>query len=299
MNVVLAAIDHTGVADSVVETATTWAEIAGAAVRIIHVRESPTTAASVSDRFGDRYAEHELLVVDGNPSDEIVRAVADPDVALVVVGARQEVDGARPAGHIALSIVERANKPVVVVPPCAGGASATERSSTIRRALVPLEGSAHTSEAIAATLRLLTGAGIELIALHVFDADSVPAFWDQPSHAAESYAADFVSRWCAEPGTELLPQHQHHAEQAERESGPGQPVSALAEHAGGERRGQHRLQRHQQRGDAGLDAAVDGLEHAAERGGVHRNADDGGVVPGTNSLVSPWIWVPGPPGWVP
>ena len=203
MNVVLAAIDHTGVADSVVETATTWAEIAGAAVRIIHVSESPTTAASVSDRFGDRYAEHELLVVDGNPSDEIVRAVADPDVALVVVGARQEVDGARPAGHIALSIVERANKPVVVVPPCAGGASATERSSTIRRALVPLEGSAHTSEAIAATLRLLTGAGIELIALHVFDADSVPAFWDQPSHAAESYAADFVSRWCAEPGTEL------------------------------------------------------------------------------------------------
>ena len=119
---------------------------------------------------------------------------------MVAVGARAGAEGASPAGHVALSIIARAGDPVLVVPPRTNGRRPAPR---IRRALIPLEGTAETSVAVTAALHQLAEAGVELVAVHVFDATTVPAFWDQSAHADEVYAAEFASRWCAEAAVDL------------------------------------------------------------------------------------------------
>lgn len=40
--------------------------------------------------------------------------------------------------------------------------------------------------------------------LHVFDAETVPKFWDQQAHAGQAWEAEFLARFCAVPGTRLV-----------------------------------------------------------------------------------------------
>ena len=46
-------------------------------------------------------------------------------------------------------------------------------------------------------------AGVDLVALHVFDAETVPRFWDQAAHARRAWAEEFLARYCAQPGARL------------------------------------------------------------------------------------------------
>jgi len=196
MTVVLAAIDTTPSAVSVVRTAQTLADLLDVSTRVIHVREHRDTPPLVAVTEPDI----DLIIVDGDPIDEIIRASAAPDVVLTVIGARGEPAGPRPAGHTALSVVERADKPVVLVAP---GTSVDAVVGPIQRVLVPLEGTAESSDAVSAALRRFTDAGVDVIALHVFDVNTVPRFWDQMAHAGNSYASDFEARWCAVPAADV------------------------------------------------------------------------------------------------
>ncbi len=126
----------------------------------------------------------DLDVVQVDDVDGIVEAAAAEDVEAVVIGARG-----------ADEVVGRLHCPVLVVPDGAG--------PSIRRALIPLEGSAESSEPVADTLERLHAAGVELVVLHVFDASTVPRFWDQSAHADASYASSFASRWCDQPAAAL------------------------------------------------------------------------------------------------
>ncbi len=64
----------------------------------------------------------------------------------------------------------------------------------VSRVLVPLDGSTESATAVAETLDLFCAAGVEIVLLHVFDAATVPAFWDQQAHAPEAWQEEFLAR---------------------------------------------------------------------------------------------------------
>jgi nucleotide-binding universal stress UspA family protein len=194
MKTVLAAIDDSPAAAGVLTTAAAFAQLLDGTVRAIRVGGplAPTLAARSSDATP-------VTVIAGEPVEEIIRAVGQPDVALVVLGATRSPTDERPVGHVARAVLESARKPVLVTPIVEGAA----RCGPIDRALIPLEGTDQTSEAVTGALHDLIGAGVQPIAIHVFDESTVPRFWDQPLHAAESYASAFLSRWCTEAGVDL------------------------------------------------------------------------------------------------
>ena len=130
MTTVLAAVDDSAAAGPVLATAVALGPTLGATARAIQVADTPgLTAQAAAAQLGV-----ELDVVPGDPVEQIVAAAAADDVVAVVVGTRDRPGGRRPAGHLALALADRVDKPVVMVPP---DASPPER---IRRVLVAMEG---------------------------------------------------------------------------------------------------------------------------------------------------------------
>lgn len=194
MTVILAAVDDSDVASPVLATARTLAGQLSATLRAVHVREPPSPAAGMAAAAAETLGIA-LEELDGEPVDALIAAAASPQVALVVVGARGSLEGPRPCGHVALAVAERVDAPVLVVPPN----GVRDPSAPIRRAIAPLEGSPESSEAVTAALRALGDTGVEVTVVHVFDAETVPRFWDQGSYAEESFASEFAARWCGDP----------------------------------------------------------------------------------------------------
>lgn len=183
---VLAAIDGNEVARRVLQVATTLGRALHAPLRAVHVVHD-----GIEEPQGTAMAAGvHLQCLQGEPGRALATAMAAPDVAMLVIGARQRATGPTPAGSIALTLLQQASKPVVVVPP-----NSTTSPSTVARALVPLDGTREAAVAVDATVRDLSAAGLEVIVLHVLDRDSVPACLDQPHHALESWEHEFVARW--------------------------------------------------------------------------------------------------------
>jgi hypothetical protein len=59
---------------------------------------------------------------------------------------------------------------------------------------------------------------VEILALHVFDAPTLPRFWDRPQYNHEAWSKEFLARWCPTPGARL----------ALRAGRPGGQVLAVA-----------------------------------------------------------------------
>jgi nucleotide-binding universal stress UspA family protein len=95
-------------------------------------------------------------------------------------------------------VVQRARKPVVLVPP-----GAKVRRPAISRVLLPLNGTPESAVAVADTMGLLARAGVDLVVLHVFDAATVPRFWDQAAHAHQAWTEEFLARNAATAGARL------------------------------------------------------------------------------------------------
>jgi nucleotide-binding universal stress UspA family protein len=95
-------------------------------------------------------------------------------------------------------VAQQSAKPIVLVP-----AGARKRPRRIRRVLLPLDGTARSAAAIAETAERFARSGAELVVLHVFDAQTVPKFWDQHAHAWQAWEQEFLARYCALPGARL------------------------------------------------------------------------------------------------
>ena len=186
MTVVLAAVDLKPTGRFVGRAARQLAQALDADCRAVFVR----AAGSVEVPQLDDVRPCELVCVEGDPAKEIERAAADPSVVMVVVGARGAPGGPTPAGHVATAVVERARKPVVVVP-----AEPTRDVGRLDRVLIPLEGTTATSAPIVGIIGRLADAGVVPIVLHVFDVHTVPHFWDHVAHSAPCYALEFEARW--------------------------------------------------------------------------------------------------------
>jgi len=123
---------------------------------------------------------------------QVLRALHSPGTLLVVLA------GDESSQPIWRRVVQRSARPVILVPAAAEGGR-----PEIRRVLLPLDGTAQSAAAVAETVELFARAGVDLVVLHVFDADTVPRFWDQAAHARRAWAEEFLARYCAQPGARL------------------------------------------------------------------------------------------------
>jgi nucleotide-binding universal stress UspA family protein len=160
---------------------------AGVAVRAVGAVMAEVVQARVRRlvlRPGDRTGRDD--------ANRVLAALRKRDVLLSVV----------PRGGTARrgwqDLVRQAGRPVVLVP---------ERPRPARpavtRVLVPLDGTDEAAAAVAETVQLCAKAGADVVALHVFDAATVPRFWDQAAHARRCWEDEFLIRHCAVPGVRL------------------------------------------------------------------------------------------------
>jgi nucleotide-binding universal stress UspA family protein len=191
MTTVLAAVDGTEAARPVLQTATRLAHLLEAETLAIHVGHDPGPAREVAEELGAS-----MIVVRGEPADEIVRTGERPDVALVVL-ALSGLPSRHPPGHTAQAVATRLSKPVLVVPP------ARPPRPTLTRVLFPLDGNRGVSTALHPLIAAYVAAGFEVIALHVFQPDTVPRFLDRPEDI-DVWREEFLAEHCAELGIRLL-----------------------------------------------------------------------------------------------
>lgn len=186
MNIVLAALDTSAVARPVLETALGIGELFGAAVEAVHVADGlAETPGALAARSGVPFR-----LLDGPVEETLLDALLPASVVAGVIGARATPAGRRPVGRIALRLLERADKPMVVVPPEAVGVS----PRPFRRLLVPLEGSEGASRSVLDRLCPLLAVDVEFIVLHVFTERTLPRALDHPARDLAMFGAEFVAR---------------------------------------------------------------------------------------------------------
>lgn len=193
MTRVLAAIDCSAAARPVLSAANAVADLLGADVDAVHVRERAwATAQAAADAAGV-----DLRLLSGRALERIIQEAGRPDVVAVVLGARATPGGARPAGHVAAHIATSIRKPVVVVPP------ECEVPVRLRRILVPLEAVMATASAVDSIVVAAATGGAEIVVVHVMTEQGLPPFTDQPQHEVEAWTNEFRRRYCAHPEVRL------------------------------------------------------------------------------------------------
>lgn len=186
MTIVLAAVDNSVASKPVLATARALASPLDAQTEAVHVRTNgDRTAHGAAAAAGVP-----LRILDPPVVDALVEAASADEVAAVVVGARRLPSDPRPLGATALAVATALAKPVVVVPPDA------DPREAFRRVLVPLEGTISSSLAPRSVFELAQTASIDVVALHVHDAEEIPSFTDQPQHENAAWAQEFLARYC-------------------------------------------------------------------------------------------------------
>lgn len=124
------------------------------------------------------------------PLEDVMAQIDEPETLLTVIDARHGASGAQPVGPVTGDIIGRAAKPVIVLP-SSGAADVPTRP---RRLLVPLDATEDAARAAARAVDLFAGPGIDVVALHVFDAGTVPRFLDRAEHDLGPWAHEFLAR---------------------------------------------------------------------------------------------------------
>jgi nucleotide-binding universal stress UspA family protein len=190
---VLAAIDSSAAARPVLSAARAVADLLGADVDALHVRERAwATAKAAADAAGMH-----LTILSGRALERIMQEAGRPDVVAVVLGARATPRGARPAGHVATHIATSSRKPIVVVPPDC------EVPVRLRRILVPLDAVMATASAVDLAVIAAATGGAEVVVVHVMTEQALPPFTDQPQHEVEAWTSEFRRRYCDHPEVRL------------------------------------------------------------------------------------------------
>lgn len=187
MSIVLAAVDPSPVTPAVVAAARALAHLAGASVDAVHVAVDGRSTAEP----GLPVDGMTVRTLHGPVEAGLVQALGADDVIAGVFGARAARGGRVPTGRTALHVLERATKPVVVVPPDGPGSA-----RPIQRLLLPLEGTDDTSRAVLEGLDPLLARPVELVVLHVFTPATMPRVLDRPARDLSMLSEEFVARFC-------------------------------------------------------------------------------------------------------
>lgn len=197
MNIVLAAIDNSVAASPVLHAATAMANTLGIETRALHIIEG---LAEPPHAIAAHCGIANIDVATGqDPAAQIIARGSQPDVVMLAVGARSQRFGKRPSGHVALAVITGSGKPVLVVPPDVDLPS----DERFHEVLIALEGTASSTNAVAAPLDMLIASGVHVTAVHVFRPEHPPRFWDQASHADQEWATEFLAHWWDRPEVDL------------------------------------------------------------------------------------------------
>lgn len=193
MSKVLAAIDSSAAATPVLETAKAIEPLYGGPIEAVHVREDSTSAAEAAAKA----AGIPLRIESGRPLQVLEERLREPEVGLLVIGARGTPGGRRPTGRTAMKLITSVAKPLAVVPPD------VREPERVERILAPLDGSAESSEAVAKTIKLARSSGLEVVVLHVREEAALHAFSDQVHHEGPAWVEEFLARFCPVPAGEV------------------------------------------------------------------------------------------------
>lgn len=185
MRKVLAALDTSPAARSVLDAAIAFGALTGVEVEAVHAGHNGDVPRWVAAQRGVP-----LRLLPGEEQASLLAALAEEDAIAAVFGARGTRGGRRPAGHTAMHVLEAATKPVVVVPPEMAPCAAP------RRVLVPLEGDPASSQPVLERLVPLLAADVELVVVHVFTPDTMPRALDRPVRDMALWGEEFVARFC-------------------------------------------------------------------------------------------------------
>lgn len=182
---VLAAIDAAPSNMTVLAVAVAVAAALEHRITAIHVIEdAPERARAASEQHGVP-----LVLRRGRVVPALTAAANAPEVALIVLGAGAAGDE-RPAGHVAMELIQATATPTLVVPTDA----TVPAQGPLRTVLLPLDGAEETDAAVASTVAALTEAGLELVVVHSLDREEIPVFLDQAHHGIEAWGREFLAR---------------------------------------------------------------------------------------------------------
>jgi nucleotide-binding universal stress UspA family protein len=183
---VLAALDNSLAATPVVAAARALASLLDARPEAVHVRiDSDRTARSAAAA-----GALPLHTESGPVIERLIEAGEAEDVVALAIGARSTPIARHPLGSTAAAVASAVLKPVVVVPPDARVAA------EFQRVLVPIEASVSAAIGPQVVFDLAREKTLEAVALHVYGADSLPRFTDQPQHEQASWTREFLARYC-------------------------------------------------------------------------------------------------------
>lgn len=178
MSRVLALVDRSPVTAAVKETAVSMCRLLDSTLDLVEVQQD---SVDVDDRDHVRRLR-------GEPETALLDELTDDDVVLAVLGSRSLSAKPEVAGHVALSLLQSAPIPLLVVPPGSSGLSNLEP-----RVLVPLDGESETDAALLTTARALADSSAVVHVLHVYDSSSLPPFLGS-SEDIEVLAREFLAQ---------------------------------------------------------------------------------------------------------
>ena len=172
------------------------AEAAGWEVVVAHVREAESDAEARLPEDAD------LIILTGEASGELVRLLAQVDVDCVAIGLRT-VD-APGLGHVAQALLADFSLPLFLVRP------GMRPLTSLRRLLVPLEGSPSTAAAMRFTDETLAAHAREIVVINVATGEAVveagslraPCCVDQEQYEWTDWQKEFIRRFCPGPACE-------------------------------------------------------------------------------------------------
>jgi len=183
---VLAALDNSLAGKALLAAARTFAALLDAEVQALHVQaDGDRTARNTAEAAGIPFQ-----TIEGPVVERLVEAGRASDVVALAIGARGTPSARSPLGRTASAVASALPKPVLIVPPDA------DTRGAFRRVLVPIEGLVSHTLAPRWFFEPAREAGIDVVALHIHDAESIPPFTDQPQHEQPAWAAEFVRRYC-------------------------------------------------------------------------------------------------------
>lgn len=183
MSRVIVAIDDPVESYAVLAMAEVAASALDASMEVLHVVEDDETM-----RLPAQVPGSPVRTLFGDPVDLLPLSAAESDVVAVVLGARSSSVVPHPAGHLAMALAGRTDKPVLMVPP------GFDPPRQLHTAVVAMEGTPGKARVLQRCIALSTLAGLEIVVVHVDDVDSVPSFSDQVQYEAEVYAREFFAR---------------------------------------------------------------------------------------------------------
>lgn len=187
MSKLLAALDDSAATAPVIAVAQWFGRLLDLEVVALHVKEdgSGTTARATADSAGVKFEIRE-----GDPALTIRQAATDGDVLAIAMGARALPGNRVPAGHVALDVIRRVAKPVIVIPPDVR----VPTGDRPLRLLAPIDAERPSASALRHVLDELHQPDLELVLLHVFDAQHMPMFANHDAGDLEMWSDELVRR---------------------------------------------------------------------------------------------------------